>query len=122
MIGTGLKLAVALYLAYAAVRLWRRAGQPAASTTAVSWSSVFAATLLNPKGLIFAVGIIPFGQPQLPGYLLAFALLIPSAGARWLVAGHLIGAAAGTRRRFVPRIASVALAGFAGLIAASALG
>lgn len=121
-IGTTLKVAVAIYLAHAAVRLWQHAGKPEGGQAAVNWSTVFIATLLNPKGLIFALGIIPFGQPQLPLYLLGFVLMTPSAGFLWLVAGQLAGAAAGSRRRLVPRIASVVLVGFAGLIAASAFG
>src|SRR3978361_1017552 len=38
LIGTGLKVAVALYLAYAAIRLWRRAGDAAAVKAAVTWT------------------------------------------------------------------------------------
>jgi len=122
VIGIVLKVVVALYLAYMAVALWRRSGQTGAAHPVVSWRSVFIATLLNPKGLIFALAIIPFGHPEVPLYLLAFALSVATVGFLWLVAGHLVGAAAGERRGLVPRIASVALVGFAGVIAASALG
>ena len=121
-IGTALKIVVALYLAYMAIQLWRRAGYAASGQAVVTWRSVFIATLLNPKGLIFALAIIPFGHPEVPFYLLAFGLSVIAIGFLWLAAGNLIGAAAGERRRLVPRIASIALVGFAGLIAASALG
>ncbi|MDR3471491.1 MAG: lysine transporter LysE [Devosia sp.] len=121
-VGVGMKIAVALYLAYAAVRLWRKTGPAGGVGTAVRWSNVFIATLLNPKGLIFALAIIPFGHPDVALYLLAFAGSVVGVGFLWLVAGHLLGAAAGERRHLVPRIASVALVGFAGLIAASAFG
>ena len=121
-IGVALKVAVALYLVVVAVRLWRDTATEAGARVAVGWTSVFVATLLNPKGLIFALAIIPFGHPEVPFYLVAFGLSVLAVGFLWLVAGHLIGAAAGARRYLVPRIASVALVGFAGLIAASALG
>jgi threonine/homoserine/homoserine lactone efflux protein len=122
VIGTALKIVVAVYLAYMAIRLWRRTGHAEGGPAAVTWRGVFVATLLNPKGLIFALAIIPFGHPEVPFYLVAFGLSVLAVGFLWLVAGHLIGAAAGARRYLVPRIASVALVGFAGLIAASALG
>jgi threonine/homoserine/homoserine lactone efflux protein len=122
VIGTALKIVVALYLAYMAIQLWRRTGHATGGQAVVTWRGVFIATMLNPKGLIFALAIIPFGHPEVPLYLLAFGLSVVAVGFLWLVAGHLIGAAAGERRRLVPRIASVALVGFAGLIAASAFG
>jgi len=122
VIGAALKIAVALYLVYAAFRLWRRADHAAASREAVGWSTVFVATLLNPKCLIFALAIIPFGSPSVLAYLIGFAVMVPVTGFLWLLAGHFVGAAAGEKRHFVPRIASVVLVGFAGLIAASAFG
>jgi threonine/homoserine/homoserine lactone efflux protein len=121
-IGVGMKAAVAVYLAWAAVKLWRTTGAPDGARTAVRWGNVFVATMLNPKGLIFALAIIPFGHPDVALYLLAFAVSVVGVGFLWLVAGHLLGAAAGRRRHLVPRVASLALVGFAGLIAASAFG
>ena len=121
-IGSALKLGVALYLVWAAIGLWRNVASLESARTAVGWRSVFVATLLNPKGLVFALGIIPFGSPAIAGYLGAFAVSVLFAGVCWVGVGHLIGAAAGERRRLVPRLASVVLLGFAGLIAASAFG
>ena len=121
-IGIALKVAVALYLVVVAVRLWRDTATEAGARAAVGWTSVFVATLLNPKGLIFALAILPFGQPAIAAYLLAFAASIVGVGFLWLVAGRLLGAAAGARRKLVPRAAALLLAGFAGLIAASTLG
>ena len=121
-IGVTLKLAVSLYLVHAALRLWRRAGNREVRHNAVTWSTVFVTTLLNPKGLILALAIVPFGHAEVAPYLAGFAVLVPAIGALWLVAGRLVGAAAGSRRHLVPRLSAVALAGFAGFIAASALG
>lgn len=121
-LGTALRIAVALYLVWAAIRLWRHVASLEAARAAVPWRSVFVATLLNPKGLVFALGIIPFGSPMIAGYLGAFAASVLLAGVCWVGVGHVIGAAAGEHRWLVPRLASVVLLGFAGLIAASAFG
>ena len=122
VIGTSLKIIVALYLAFMAARLWRDASRIGAGANPVSWQQVFIATLLNPKGLVFALAIIPFGHQQVQYYLLAFAVSVVAMGFAWLVAGRLVGLAAGKRRHLVPRVTSVALVAFAGLIAASAFG
>jgi threonine/homoserine/homoserine lactone efflux protein len=120
MVAIGLKLLIGLYLAYMAVRLWLSARRAAlAEASPVTWGRVFVATLLNPKGLIFAGAILPFASPEIGLYLLGFAVSILAMGMAWLAAGHFIGRLAGERRGIVPRIASVALVGFAGLITAS---
>ena len=124
LLAAALKIAVALYLALIAVRLWRRGGGTLASGAAtVSVRSVFVTTLLNPKALIFALSVIPAEHPQLVWFFAAFALAVPSVGFCWILLGRAIGAATGENHPgLVQRIASVALVGFAGLIAASVLG
>jgi threonine/homoserine/homoserine lactone efflux protein len=122
VIGAVLKVSVAIYLVFTAVRLWRDAGRTAAGDGPIGWWRLFIATMLNPKGLVFALVIIPFGRPQIGGYLLAFVAAVLIMGFAWLVAGRLVGLAAGNRRYLVPRASSVVLVGFAGLIAASAFG
>ncbi len=118
-----LKLVVAVYLAWIAVRLWVRGAQLTARGQPVTLLGVFVTTLLNPKALIFAVGVIPAVNPQLPWYLAGFAAMVLGAGFSWIVVGTLIGTTAGERHAgLVPRIGSVALAGFAGVLVASALG
>jgi threonine/homoserine/homoserine lactone efflux protein len=117
-----LKLAVAVYLAGAALKLWRSVSSVGAARAAVTWRGVFVATLLNPKGLIVALAVIPFGEPAVLAYVLVFAACVLLIGTAWVAVGHLLGVAVGKRRRLVPRIAALALVGFAGVIAASALG
>lgn len=120
LLGAALKITVALYLALIAVRLWRRSGALTASAVTVSMRSVFVTTLLNPKALIFALSIIPAEHTQLLWFFVAFALAVPSVGFFWILVGRAIGAATGEKHPgLVQRIASVALVGFAGLIAAS---
>lgn len=121
LVGTALKIAVALYLVWVAIRLWRR---PLASTgdpATVSFTSVFVTTLLNPKALIFALTIIPQDAPGLGWYVAAFAATVLAAGFGWIVIGAVLRAGVGQRPGVLPKIAALALLGFAGYIASSAL-
>ncbi|MHB1102724.1 MAG: LysE family translocator [Devosia sp.] len=122
-IGSTLKIAVAIYLGWIAVKLWLRGARVAAPASAATLPDIFVTTLLNPKALIFALTIIPAAHPQLIWFFLAYAVSVVGVGFCWILIGRTIGATAGERHAgLVPRIASVALAGFAGLIFASAFG
>jgi threonine/homoserine/homoserine lactone efflux protein len=123
LIGSALKVAVAVYLGWIAIKLWLRGARLSGPASAVSLRNVFLTTLLNPKALIFALTIIPVAHPALPWFIAAFAVSVVCVGFCWILIGRAIGATAGERHAgLVPRIASVALAGFAGLIFASAFG
>lgn len=122
LVGIALKIAVVAYLAWVAIRLWRQNASLTEAKT-VDAKAVFITTLLNPKALIFALSIIPAESPALAWYFVAFSLAVPSVGLCWILVGRAIGAASGEQHAgLVRRIASVALFGFAGLIAASVLG
>lgn len=122
LVGIGLKVAVAAYLVWIAVRLWMRASQLTGDGDGVTVANVFTTTLLNPKSIIFALGVIP-PAPGAEWYLAAFAVTVPVVGFGWIIVGRMIDAATGSRRRpLVQRAASVVLMGFAGLIAASVFG
>jgi hypothetical protein len=71
--------------------------------------------------LIFALSIIPQATPNLAWYLAGFSATVLAAGFGWIVLGVTLGAVAARRSTVLPRVASVALLGFAGLIASSAL-
>jgi threonine/homoserine/homoserine lactone efflux protein len=118
--GSVVKIVVALYLVVLAIRLWRSARTEADRQAAIAWGNVFVATLLNPKGLILALVLVPFGHAPVAGYLLGLAALILATGLAWLGAGHALGLLAGRRKGLLPRTAAVILAAFAGLIAISA--
>lgn len=123
LIGSALKIAVAIYLGWIAVKLWRRGARLAAPASAVTLPNVLVTTLLNPKALIFALSIIPMEHPQLIWFFVAYAISVVCVGFCWILIGRAIGATAGERHAgVVPRIASLALVGFAGLIFASAFG
>lgn len=122
LVGTVLKVMVAVYVAWIAVTLWAR---PTELTKArrVDFAMVFVTTLLNPKAIIFALTVIPLSHPELWMYFAAFSACVLSAGLGWLLVGGAIGAAAGgTRHHLVQRAAAVVLGAFAGMILASALG
>ena len=120
-LAAGLKLAVAGYLLWLAIRLWLRSATLAGSGR-VTVINVFVTALLNPKALIFALSVFPMSHPGLHWYFLAFTVLVLTAGSSWVLIGKAVGAAAGRHAGLVPRVASVALAGFAGLVAASGFG
>jgi threonine/homoserine/homoserine lactone efflux protein len=120
-LGVALKLAVAAYLAWIAVRLWLSGVQVTETAREVTIGNVFVTTLLNPKGLIFSLSIIPTEHPQLHWYIAGFTAMVVIVGLSWIVIGHVAGRAAGDRHaRIVPRVASVALIGFAVLLVTSA--
>lgn len=117
-----LKIAVAAYLVYASIRIWTAAGDIERPRVAVGWGDMLVATVLNPKGLVLALAIVPFGSPAVGWYLLAFSFLAVGSGLIWLIIGEALGRLAGARRRLVPRTGSLVLVGFAIFIAASAVG
>lgn len=120
-VGAVLKVMVAAYVTWIAVRLWAK---PAHLTTArrVSFPMVFVTTLLNPKAIVFALTVIPLTHPTLWMYFATFSVCVVGAGFSWIAVGKAIGAAAGSARHLlVQRIAAVVLGAFAGMIMASAL-
>ena len=75
---------------------------------------MFVTTLLNPKGLIFALFIFPPPPIPIVPYVLAFSAMVVAIGATWIVGGSLITRF--TSPRFsvlVPRICACAMAAFA---------
>ncbi|HQZ12438.1 MAG TPA: LysE family transporter [Devosia sp.] len=122
VVGTVLKVLVAIYLGWLALRLWMRGGDVTAGREAVAVRAVLVTTLLNPKSLIFALAVLP--PTATPGFWLyatAFAVSVAACGFGWILVGRVLGAAAGERHaRLIPRAASVILAGFAAFILTSA--
>ena len=117
--GIALRILVVVYLAYAAVMLWRTETSTRGVRGRVRPQLVAITTFLNPKGLIFAIAIIPRAHPMLPGFFAGFALLVLAVGCAWFMAGRVVGTLAGRRAGLLPRVGSVALVGFAGYLLAS---
>ena len=114
-----LRVASSLYLAWLAIRLWRTANAIASSTAGVIGPrTLFGATVLNPKAILFAGSIFPPAAfASLATWVEAMAiftaLLVP-IGLVWIA----IGAASGSGRlphirpAQVQRCASVVVAAF----------
>jgi threonine/homoserine/homoserine lactone efflux protein len=120
-VGVLLKLAVAAYLIWLAIKLWRHPLVIGAATQSIGFTNVLVTTLLNPKALIFALSVFPPNSPELIWYVLGFCGLVLLGGGGWILLGWGLGAAAGERAGLIPRIAAVALVGFAGFILRSAI-
>ncbi len=88
-LGTSVRIASSCYLAFMAVKMWRAAQALSASEQRlIGPGDLFLATLLNPKGLVFASAIFPphaFDDIQV--YLAAialFACLLLPIGLIWI--------------------------------------
>ena len=114
--GIALKLLVVAYLLYAALRLWRT---PIAldERRRISPWLVATTTLLNPKGLIFALSVIPRAHQALWAYFVAFAILVLAIGCAWFLGGRTLAIVSGERAGLLPRVGAVALTGFAAYLA-----
>lgn len=115
--------AAALWVLALALRLW---GAPFAtgSGTAVTPRLVYVTTVLNPKGLVIALALLPAGTGS-PLYLCLglMAVLIPAAAAVWLTLGGTVIRALGERHpALVMRGASSAMMIFAAALAGRAAG
>ena len=95
-IGTAVRVACSGYLIYLAVQIWRSTSEtPRATSRTIGPMAVFTATLLNPKGLLFASAIFPpqaFENLQVYVAVVAlFACMVAPIGMVWVMLGALIG-------------------------------
>jgi threonine/homoserine/homoserine lactone efflux protein len=91
-----LRVAAGLYVAYLAVDMWRAAvALPDSTQRANGMRTLFVATLLNPKGLLFAGTIFPaIAFAHLPAYvfsMLMFACLLVPIALAWIAFGAALG-------------------------------
>jgi threonine/homoserine/homoserine lactone efflux protein len=109
---TLLKFAVAAYLVFLAIQLWR--APLTGSGSAFTVRRVFVTTLLNPKGLIFALFIFPPPPTPIALHVLAFSAMVVAVGATWIVGGSLITRFTNSSFGIIaPRICACAMAAFA---------
>lgn len=91
-----LRVASGVYIAYLAVAMWRAAiALPDSAQQTIGLRTLFVATLLNPKGLLFAGTIFPAAAfASGPAYLFSMTtfacLLVPIAFA-WISFGAALG-------------------------------
>jgi threonine/homoserine/homoserine lactone efflux protein len=114
-----LRLASSVYLAYLAVRMWQTANAfPSETQRTIGLRTLFTATLLNPKAILFAGTIFPAVAFQsTAAYLEAmtiFTILLIPSGFAWIAFGAALGSGRLVRINpvHVQRCASIVLAGF----------
>lgn len=114
------KLVAAGFLVWSAWKLWANAGHADLAQRGISLERVFATTLINPKGLVFAFAIFPnVGFLARLPYFGVFAALVIATAVGWMTLGAVAArSSAGllTSSR-VERITAIALAVFAMLLA-----
>ncbi len=91
-----LRVAAGVYIAYLAVDMWSAAvALPDSTQRASGMRTLFVATLLNPKGLLFAGTIFPaIAFAQVPAYavaMLMFACLLVPIAFVWIAFGAALG-------------------------------
>ncbi|MDO6964505.1 LysE family translocator [Rhizobium alvei] len=113
-----LKACAALWILYLALKLWL---PEVGAVRMVSVTQVFVTTLLNPKGIVIGLVLMPQGSLLSIWFHLAIAaLLIILASVSWLSFGAFaLGRIADGNRFDLRRIASVALFGFSLLLTSS---
>jgi threonine/homoserine/homoserine lactone efflux protein len=117
-VNTVLRLLIGAYLLFAAFDLWTRRDVFEGTASGISVARVFVTTLLNPKAIVFAFGVIPLSKPNAAPYVLAFVAFVVLAALSWIAIGALIGRVfSGRSSRLVPRLSALVLTCFAGLIA-----
>lgn len=126
-ISIALRLACGAYLIWSAWHLWREGSSQLASTEPVSFQRVFVTTLLNPKGIIFALAIVPhLGERRIAEsipYLLGLSALIVGVACCWIATGAAIraGTAGRINPGFIRRTGAAVLAVFGILLSVSVL-
>jgi threonine/homoserine/homoserine lactone efflux protein len=123
--GSALKLVAASWVLFLALKLWRR---PKASTgtPSVTLGSIFVTTLLNPKGLVIGLTIMPGGSAYaIAPWVGLFVCLLAAIACLWIGAGSLVTRAGGSHFdpvRALSKVGAVLLAGFSVVMASSAIG
>jgi threonine/homoserine/homoserine lactone efflux protein len=110
-----LRMLVGGYLLLLAVGLWHHKSMDRSATMPITLRQVFITTLLNPKAIVFALAIVPFGASNVWLYLAGLAGLITSVAVAWVAFGAFVAAAVDRRgyASLVPRLGAAAVAGFA---------
>jgi len=125
--GLALRIASSLYLLHVAWKLWGRTEEVLLGKGGVSFREVFVTTLLNPKALIFAFAIIPFGSTgdiwKSTPWLATLPPLIAIVGSCWIAAGTALrkSVGGGVSADMCFRSGAVVLTLFAALICGTAI-
>lgn len=110
---TALKLAAAAWVMALALRLWRAPGTGPESAK-ITARRIWLTTLLNPKGLVFGLVLLPpLHDASFAPRLAVFCLLVSAAALTWGAAGALIRQGGSRRLGRLQRLASIWLAAVA---------
>lgn len=102
----GLRLGCGAYLGWAAWKMWGEGGDarnsdPGVSEPPVRPVAMLVATLLNPKGMVAALEIIPHFKDgrlaEATPFLVTFAALVAAASLVWIGIGAVLKSSAGSR-------------------------
>lgn len=123
-IATLVKVASSCYLAYTAIKVWRDARLlQSPQQTTITPKVLFVATLLNPKGLLFALVIFPthtFETLQSYAFaMITFSCLLVPIGTIWIGLGNVLNNQhlSFISPRKIQQLSSVALGMFSAFIA-----
>ena len=91
--------------------------------TTITVRRVFIATLLNPKAMVFAIGVVPFGTPHVVLYMVGFVTILVPLSVGWIAAGAALGkmAVSAGHERLISRMGAGAISVFGVLLTLSAL-
>jgi threonine/homoserine/homoserine lactone efflux protein len=118
---TVVKIAVAAYLVFLAVRLWTAA--PERGSTGFTVPRVFVTTLLNPKAFIFALFVFPASPTPIVPYYLGFSAMVVTVGASWIATGAALDRLTSARVGVIaPRLCACAMAVFAIVVVSGLFG
>jgi threonine/homoserine/homoserine lactone efflux protein len=122
-LANGLRIVIGAYLVLLALRLWRHGGVVSAATAVVTPVQMFVTTLLNPKALVLALAVVPFGTEGVWRYLLALLVMLVATAFAWLSLGAAFGRAAMVQARpgIVARFGAGAVGAFGLLFIATPL-
>lgn len=114
-----IKLISAFYILYLALKLWRTARAHVALSQCIGRHELFIATLLNPKGLLFASVIFPSQIWQdlnsFSLYLALFSVLLVPIASFWIFLGSLLKSSQGRwfSQQRLQKVAAIILLCFA---------
>lgn len=119
--GVWLKCAAAAYLIYLATKLWFATSHGPAAGTTLGPRRIFIATLLNPKGLVFALVAWPLHMATSPLYWATFMGVIMLAACLWTRLGALLGSfgSGDLYPRYITRVAATVIGFLASMMIAS---
>ena len=122
-LGAVLRLFLSGWLLWLGCCLWRR--PPEARGSGIGPADVCLATLLNPKGAVFAFALWPAeasaGGTALAAWSIGLAATIVIVSTLWLTVGRLVATIAPRGAQLVARLGAVLLFGFAATLCGTAV-